>query len=82
MLVFVDKTGSDCLDAIRKYGYSLRGRPSRSCIVREGRISVITAMNEDGISAMKCIRDTVNGDEFLDFIERDLLPTLISFDGI
>ena len=38
-------------------------------------------MNEDGISAMKCI-STVNSDEFLDFIERDLLPTLMPFDGI
>ena len=25
MLVFVDESGSDCRDSIRKYGYGLRG---------------------------------------------------------
>lgn len=84
MLVFVDETGSDCRDSLRKYGYSMRGRPPRShnFLVRGERISVITAMNEDGITAMKFVRGTVNGDTFIDFIERDLLPTLMPFDGI
>ena len=31
MLVFVDETGCDCRDALRKYGYGLRGKPPRSC---------------------------------------------------
>ena len=39
-------------------------------------------MNTDGVPAMKFVRGAVNGDEFLDFIERDLLPTLMPFDGI
>ena len=30
MLVLVDETGSDCRDALRKYGYSQRGKPQRS----------------------------------------------------
>ena len=30
-LIFVDETGSDCRDAVRKYGYDLRGKPPRSC---------------------------------------------------
>lgn len=40
MLVFVDETGSDCRDALRKYGYSLRGKPPRSCklLMRGGEI--------------------------------------------
>ena len=82
MLVFVDETGSD---AMRKYGYigGLRGKPPRSCelLVRGERVSVITAMNEEGILAMKIVRGTVNGDDFLDFIQRDLLPTLMPFNG-
>ena len=84
MLVFVDEIGSDCQDAMKRYGYSLRSRPPRSCrfLVRGERISVITAMTEDGISAMKFVTGTVSGDEFLDFIERDLLPTLVPFDRI
>lgn len=28
-LIFVDETGCDCRDAIRKYGYGLRGKPAR-----------------------------------------------------
>lgn len=84
MLVFVDETGSDCRDATRKYGYSLRGRPLRSTrlLVRGERISAIAAMNDEGISAMRLVKGAVNGDEFLDFVERELLPTLMPFDGL
>ena len=55
ILVFEDETGTDCRDELRRYGYSLRGRPPRSCrfSVQEEQISVITAMNENGIPAMK-----------------------------
>ena len=81
MLVFVDETGSDCRDALRKYGYSLRGRPQRSCSLL-ARGERITAMNEDGIPAMRFVRGNVNGEEFLDSVERDLLPILMLFDGI
>ena len=38
-------------------------------------------MNNNRILAIKIIRGTVNGDEFLKFIERELLPTLLPFDG-
>ena len=38
-------------------------------------------MNEEGILAMKVVRGTVNGDNFLDFIQRDLLPTLMPING-
>ena len=31
MLVFMDETGSDCRDSMRKYEYGLRGKPPRSC---------------------------------------------------
>ena len=84
MLVFVDETGSDCRDALRKYGYGLRGRPPVSCklLVRGERVSVIAAMNVEGIMTLKVVRNTVGGDEFLDFVQSDLLPTLMPFDGI
>ena len=54
MLVFVDETGSDCWNTMRRYGYGLRGKPPCSCklLVRGERISVI--------SAMKIIRGAVN----------------------
>lgn len=83
MLVFVDETGSDCRDAMRRYGYGIRGKPPRmsKLLVRGERISVISAMNEDGIVALKIVKGTVDGDEFLEFVERELLPTLMPFDG-
>ena len=84
ILVFVDETGSDCRDALRKYGYGLRGKLPRSCklLMRGERLSAISAMTSEGIQALKVVRGTVDGEEFLDFVQRDLLPTLMPFDGI
>ena len=82
-LIFVDETGTDCRDAIRKYGYGLRGRPPRSYkfLIRGERINAVTAMNQEGILALRTVRGSVNGDDFLKFIQKDLLPTLMPFDG-
>ena len=30
-ICFVDKTGSDCRNAMRRFGYGLRGKPPHSC---------------------------------------------------
>ena len=38
-------------------------------------------MNTEGILSLKIVHGTVNGDEFLYFAQRDLLPTLMPFDG-
>ena len=35
----------------------------------------------EGILAMKVVWGTVSGDEFRDSIQRELLPTLMPFDG-
>ena len=55
MLVFLDETGSDQRDALRRYGYSLRGKPPRSVrlLHRGEHISAITAMTSEGI---QCVR--------------------------
>lgn len=39
-------------------------------------------MTSEGIQALKVVRGTVDGEEFLDFVQRDLLPTLMPFDGM
>ena len=44
----------------------------------ERRESVITAMNEEGIHVMKVVRGTVDGDEFLNFIQRDQHSCLLT----
>ena len=56
-LVFVDETGSDCRDAVRKYGYGLRGKPPKSCkfLIRGERISSIAAMSREGIVALRVV---------------------------
>ena len=51
MLVFVDETGADHRNAIRKYGYSLRGKPmcNQTMLVRGERISAIACIAVDGL---------------------------------
>ena len=46
MLVFVDETGSDRRTALRRYGYSLKGKPATvdTPLVRGRRYSAIAAM--------------------------------------
>ena len=84
MLVFVDETGVDRRDSLRKYGYSIRGKPqqSRQCFTRGERISVIAAMNTKGILALKVVRGTVDGNEFIDFVQGHLVPALLPFNGV
>ena len=83
MFVFVDETGSDRRDAMRKFGYSLRGRQcvAKRLLVRGERVSAIGAITLDGILNYQFIRGTVNGDRFREFVERELLPHLMPFDG-
>ena len=44
MFVFVDETGADRRNTLRKYGYSMRGRPAlnHSFLIRGERISAIS----------------------------------------
>ena len=83
MLVFVDESGSDRRDTLRRYGYSIRGRPPRSLklLVRGERVSVIAAMSSEGVETLRVVTDTVDGYTFVDFVERDLLPVLQPFNG-
>ena len=83
MFVFIDETGSDRRDAMRKFGYSLRGKRcvAKRLLVRGERVSAIAAITLDGILDYKFIHGTTNGDDFREFIERQLLPHLMSFDG-
>lgn len=82
-LVWVDETGCDKRDQIRKFGYSLKGEPPvyTRYLHRGERISVIGAMCSDGVLAYKFIKGTVNGERFLDFIQGMLVPEMLPFDG-
>ena len=82
-LLFVDETGTDRKDAIRKYGYSLRGKPlkTQKLLVRGERVSCIAAMSMEGIVAIKIATGSVDGDAFYNFVCASLLTKLMPFNG-
>ena len=82
-LLFVDETGTDRKDTIRKYGYSLRGKPMKAqkLLVRGEHISSVAVMSMEGIVAIKIASSSVDGDAFYDFVCTSLLTKLMPFDG-
>ena len=69
MFVWVDETGSDRRDSMRKYGYSLRGyRSSKHRLVTRGRlINTIAAITTNGILSYELYTQSINSDIFYDF---------------
>ena len=84
LLIFIDETGCDRRDALRKYGYGLRGHPVKcqKLLVRGERVSVIAAMTIRGVLDLQVVRESVTGDIFVEFIEKRLLPNLMTFNGV
>lgn len=82
-LVFVDETGTDRRDSIRKIGYSRRGHPARAqkLLVRGTHVSVIAAMSVEGILALQIVRGSVDADVYYDFACRHLLSHVMPFNG-
>ena len=80
---FSDKTGCDRRNALRKYGYSLRGIPavSHKLLIRRQHFSTIACISMEGILECEIVESTVNGDTFYDFASLKLLPLLMPFDG-
>ena len=62
MLVFVDETGADRRNCLRRFGYSLRGKPavSKKLLVRGQRVSAIAAMSNEGILDCYTVTGSVN----------------------
>ena len=69
-LVFLDETGTDSRDAVRTYGYSIRGKPlqAQKLLVRGEHVSAIAAMSMNGIIGLKIVRGGVNADHVYDFV--------------
>ena len=84
MLIFLDETGADRRNCIRRRGYSMRGIPLRkhSLLVRGERVSGIAIMSINGILDVSVNKGTTNGDVFHDFVQKFLLPLLQPFDGV
>ena len=83
MFIFIDETGSDNRNALRRYGYSLRGKTpvNHALLVRGERVSAIACMSSTGLLDVKTITGTSDGDAFYDFVHTNLLPHLMPFNG-
>lgn len=83
MMVFVDETGSDKRDAMRRFGYSLRGKPARvmKLLSRGKHLTAIAAMTIDGVMDCDITDGSVTADRFQEFVDNCLLPKLYPFNG-
>ena len=82
--VWLDETGADARDHIRKYGYAIRGmRPVTHRFINRGvRVNAIAALSQEGTIALELVSGSVNGVKFFDFVRSTLIPAMMPFDGI
>lgn len=82
-IVWLDETGCDKRDHVRKLGYAMRGeRPVYNRLLHRGkRISAVAALCTDGVIALEMSEGTFNGTKFTDFILQYLIPEMQQFDG-
>ena len=84
MLLWLDESGCDRRNSIRKYGYSIRGIPlcDQRILIRGTRYSTIPIVSTDGIHDVFIAEGSINGERFAYFIEKHLLPILQNFNGV
>ena len=83
MLIFLDETGADRRNSIRRYGYSMIGKPlvNHQLLLRGHRISALAFISMCGLLDVKLVEGTSNGDTFYSFVKENLLPHLLPFNG-
>ena len=83
MLIFLDETGSDKRNALRKFGYGLRGQTPRNVqmLVRGQRVNAIAFMNFEGLLDVHVTERSTNEELFEEFLLRCLMPSLNPFNG-
>lgn len=83
LCLWIDETGCDRRNSLRKYGYGIRGQAPRDFRfkLRGKRYSAIGIISIDGIEDVYVTEGSVNGDVFLDFVHEQLIPILSPFDG-
>ena len=82
MFIFVDETGMDARDKIRKYGYGVRGKPPvvQKLLVRGQRFSLIAIMSTAGVLDFH-VTGAVTGDIIEQSVQCSILPHLMPFNG-
>lgn len=81
MFVWLDETGTDKRDQLRKYGYAIRGiTPTcHRSLSRGERINAIASMSIEGMITLELVTGSVNGDIFFDFLRGSLIPNMQPF---
>ena len=81
MFLWVDETGCDLRNSMRKYGYSVRGIPPRDhrLLAQGTRYSAIPVVSMQGILDVQFLEGTTNAECM--FITKTVLPILNPFDG-
>ena len=84
MFVFLDETGSDRRNVLRKYGYSFRGIPavSHKLLVRGQDLSTMACTSIHGLLDFETVEFSVDGNTFYQFVCKKVLPLLLPFDGV
>lgn len=82
--VFIDETGTDRRDSMRKYAYSLQGKPAvaSKLMVRGQRVSAIVSMSCNGILDFHTSTGSTCGADFHHFVLDALIPHLQPFNGV
>lgn len=83
MFVWIDETGCDKRNSMRRYGYSVRGIPpcDHRLLIRGTRYSAIPVMSMYGIHDVEIVEGSVDGTRFETFFENTVLPILNPFNG-
>ena len=83
MFIFMDETGSNRRDAMRRYAYSWRGKPAvaQKLLVRGHHLSAIAIMSTVGVLDCEIVDGAVDGNVLYQFVQNRILPHLMPFDG-
>ena len=78
MFIFLDETGADQRNAVRRFGYSLRGisLQKESLFVRGKRMSAIGIISVSDVLNVFMRSGTTNGEVFHEFIETASITTI------
>ena len=81
--LWLDKTGCDRRDSLRRKTYGLRGLPPVGVMLNlaRKRFSAIAAMSINGIEDVTIYEETVNSEVFSSYIEQTILSLLQPFNG-
>ena len=84
MLIWVDESGCNRRNTIRKYGYGIRGicPVDHRILVQGTRYSAVPVMSVRGIHDLFLAEGSISGDRFEFFIRNYLLPVLMPFNGM